>query len=351
VTRPGSDDVHLLDADERAQLFGVERRAIIKAGVIGAASAGICAAVEVALIPREADLVFYWGVLGAVSAVCSVLEIVLLSVDALHAAHGQAVIAGVQVSDDVARERTFRVLARAALELPNPIDEVVVDPLKETPKAWLLLAALAYKAKVSLTNVIVKQLVRRALGRATLRAAVVPFVAVPVTALWNVAVARRVLRESRVRVLGPSAAVDVVRRTLPAGLTLSPNEAEAAMRAVGAAIVRSADLHPNHVELLRVIRARLDVDLPKELDSSSRFLATLATIGDEKKQLVRTLLRAAVILDGRVPRRERQLLRAAGAEEGVDDALRAFALGLPIPTGAAMMRRAISVDAFVDQRR
>jgi len=351
AARGGDDDVHLLNADERADLFALERRAIAKAGLIGAASAGISAVVEVALIPHEADVFFYWGVLGAVSAVCAVLEILLLSLDALHAAHGQAVIAGVRVDDDVDRDRTFRLLARAALELPNPIDEladVTIDPLKETPKAWLLMAAIAYKAKVSVTNVIIKQLVRRALGRATLRAAVVPFVSVPVTAIWNIAVARRVLRESRVRVLGPPAAYDVVRRLLPDGEVLNDVEVEAALRAVGAAIVRSADLHPNHAALLMALRERLGADtLPEEIDSSPRFQQALAKVSEDRQPLVRTLLRVAVILDGRVPRRERLLLRDAQADDGVSDALEAFTLGLPIPLGAAIRRAIVAPSAFL----
>jgi hypothetical protein len=336
-TVPDSDGVvHLLDARERAALDRLERQTLWRAAAIGAGSASIVASVEVLLLPHAADTVVYWSILGSVSAGCAVVELVLLSLDALHGAHGLAFIAGAVVDDDT-REQTFRSLARAALELPNPVDaDVSVDPLKETPRVWLLVAGLVYKLKVSATNIVLKMLLRRAMGRATLRALVVPFVSVPVAAVWNVFVCRQVLRESRVRVLGPGAADDVVNRVLPADKTISDAQAEAALRAVGACVVRSADLHPNLVALLRALRRRLGSDaVPRDLDDSRRFLHCLATLPAEEQGVVRTILRAAAVLDGKVRGKERQLLREAGAEDGVDDVLVAFIAGLPLPLGAS----------------
>jgi hypothetical protein len=96
--------VHLLDERERAALRQLERQTVVRAGVIGALSAG-------ALDDQR-----------------------------------------------IAQEETFRVLAPAARELPNPRDNpLALDPLKETPR-WLLVdAALAYSLKVSATNIILTQ--------------------------------------------------------------------------------------------------------------------------------------------------------------------------------------------------
>jgi hypothetical protein len=335
--------VHLLDDSERAALQRLERSTIARAGLIGALSAGVAAACEVALLPYEDDAFIFWGVLGVVSGLCAVLEIVFLSIDALDAAHAQAAIAGAIGDDDGAggqddaREETFRVLARAALEIPNPRENpFALDPLKETSR-WLLVgAALVYKLKVSATNIVLKQLVRRAMGRAALRATIVPFVAVPVTAAWNMIVCARVLRELRLRVLGPAAAVDVVARVLPTTLQPSAAQQEALVRAVGACVVRSADVPPNLVALMAVLMERLGLAaLPAEVDASAPFLAALRALPESERDVVVDVLRAAAVIDGRLGRAERALLRDAGADVDIDAALRAFVEGLPLPVGLA----------------
>lgn len=338
---PGGADgaVHLLDDHERAALRRLERQTVTRAGLIGALSAGVAAAFEVALLPWEDDPIVYWGALGLVSGLCAVLEIVFLSIDALDAAHAQAAIAGAlgdPLDDDSAREETFRVLARAALEIPNPRENpFALDPLKETSR-WLLVGAgLVYKLKVSATNIILKQLVRRAMGRAALRATIVPFVAVPVTAAWNMIVCARVLRELRLRVLGPAAAADVVARLLPTGMTTSAAQQEALVRAVGACVVRSADVHPNLVALMAALMERLGLSaLPAEVDASARFLAAHAALPATERAVVVDVLRAAAVIDGRLGRAERALLRDAGADADIDAVLRAFVDGLPLPHGA-----------------
>ncbi len=342
-------DVHLLNADERRALRRLERLTLLRAGLIGAASASIAAAVEVALIDRQDDVVFYWAVLGSVSAVCAVAEIVLLSLDALRAAHEQALIAGAVTDDDAARDEAFRVLARAALEIPNPRESgLSIDPLRETPKAWLIAAALVYKLKVSATNIILKQLLRRSMGRAALRATIVPFVAVPVTAAWNMIVCHQVLRELRVRVLGPAAVADVVARVMPPAMPLSPALQTTLLRAVGACVVRSADIHPNLLALLLVLMKRTGLSaLPDDVDNSARFVEAFRALPRAEQAIVAPILRTAAIIDGRARGNERRLLREAGAEAGVDDALMAFVKGLPIPVGAAVARTLAVPFAFI----
>ena len=54
---------------------------------------------------------------------------------------------------------------------------------------------------------------RRILGRVAVRSvlgALVPFVAVPVTATWNALLTWKLLREARIRAMGPSAVAELV---------------------------------------------------------------------------------------------------------------------------------------------
>jgi hypothetical protein len=220
--------------------------------------------------------------------------------------------AGVYGDTRLRRSAVLTALARAALEVPNPrTSDLGIDPHKETRKSLLVAAALVYKLKVSATNIALKFVVRRALSRVAMRTYIVPFVAVPVTAAWNAAVTAIVLREARVRIFGPSLAHDVVDRLL--ATPVPPRVAEAMLRAVGSCVVRTADLHPNLETLLELLRDKLAVPMPSDVESSRVFLALLANLTNEERDLTLRTLRAAAVIDGRVARREKQLLVEANA--------------------------------------
>lgn len=82
------------------------------------------------------------------------------------------------------------------------------------------------------------------------------FVAVPVSACGNALVAFRVIREARVRAMGPSFVHEVSTALLDGG-ALSPAWRGAALRAVASAIVRTHDLHPNLIALLHAVQRLL----------------------------------------------------------------------------------------------
>ncbi|OGQ21227.1 MAG: hypothetical protein A2138_03820 [Deltaproteobacteria bacterium RBG_16_71_12] len=314
-----SQAVHLLDDGERAMVRRIERGALVRAGLAGALSALAAALADAAVQTHEDSRpLLYWAVVGGVSAVAAVGEIAFLSWDALRSAHALSVAAGVVVDEQREREQTLAVLARAALEMPSPPDSVAgVNPLKEASRWGLLFAGLAYKLKVSASNVIFKQVLRRAFGRAAVRAWL-QFVSIPVTAAWNVFTCARVLREMRVRVFGASLAQQVVARLLPAGTPVPVPLAESLLRAVGACVVRSADPHPNLARLLDALERRLAVPRPPDLDDATVFLRDLAALPQAERAIVLRLLRAAVVCDGRVARRERALVVEASGGVGRD---------------------------------
>ncbi|MDP2339884.1 MAG: hypothetical protein Q8O67_02915 [Deltaproteobacteria bacterium] len=311
----GDGVVHLVDAEERAALQRIERQALARAALAGAGSALISAIAEVCVQDHETtDPILYWGVIAAAGGVAAIAEIAFLSFDALRTVHRMSVAAGVlAVDDDAHRSRVLTSLARAALEVPNPPTSAFgVNPHREANKLLLIGAAVIYKLKVSVTNVVIKQVVRRALGRAAVRS-FLPFLAIPGTALWDFLVCRVVLREARVRIFGPSLANDVVERLLPPGHPVSPLLAEALMRAAASCVVRTADLHPNLELLLAALVARLQAPVPDAVDDTAAFLRLLPSLDEADGGVVRRFLRAGAVIDGRVARRERALLREASA--------------------------------------
>ncbi len=313
----GEQPVHLLDAAERRAVKRIERWAIGRAALVGALSALASAVAEMAVQSHEeSDPLRFWLVVGGVTVVASVIEIGFLSFDALRSVASLARAAGIAVEDREARTEVVASLARAALEVPDPIESKVgINPFRESSKIVLVLAALVYKLKVSATNVLLKLVVRRALGRAVVRTWL-PLLSIPGTAVWNAVVCAVVLRQARVRIFGRSLVEDVVRRLMTDGAPASLSFKEACARAVGSCIVRSAYLHPNLELLLEMVVAKND-GRPRDVDDTRLFLDSFGRLQGEERRAVLRMLTAAAVIDGKLARRELLLLREAAAASGV----------------------------------
>ncbi len=315
------DAVYVLNADERRALAQIVRGTVFRASLAGAASAALAAGAEVyAEKAFGTDLtnfdvsLRYWGIVIGVTVVAAILEIVFLYWDSLRAVHRMARAAGYDPFGQNASEEQTAVaaaLARAALELPNPTESAFgVNPHREASKLKLLFASLIYKVKVSITNFAVKLLVRRIAGRALVRTWL-PFVAVPGTAAWNGIVCYVVLREARIRVMGPSAAHELIAAIFDQGITLSPEGRVTLVRAVASSIVRTEDLHPNLQAVLIEIMRRVDDSLPDNIDDSQAFLEHVKRLDKSEQKMALQTLAAAAIIDGRFSGTEEKLVGEA----------------------------------------
>lgn len=315
------DPIHVLNPTERAGLRAAARAI---AGVFNAVATGageLYAIHHFGPVAEHAtfvDRASYWGVYGAAAIVFAVLEIAFLYWDGLRAVRKLSLVAGLRLGHRDNEEAAL-ALARAALELPNPPEPVLgVNPHREASKPQLILASVVYKLKISVTNFLFKALLQRALGRFATRF-VLAFAAIPVNALWNGLVCWSVLREARIRVMGPSAALEMLDVVLEEHSPPSPRLVSAIHQAVGSAIVRTRELHPNHAAMLRALRDRLGQPLEGvPLDDSAAFLRSLPQLDVAERRVVLRVLAAAAILDGRLVRGERRLLEQAYAAAELD---------------------------------
>lgn len=326
----GADAVHLLNAAERAAVGRIARAAIFRSCLAGAISATVAAVAEVwatepadgtALLSNES--LHFWAIVGAATAVSAVLEILYLYWDILRSVHELSQVTGLRLfgaNREQADRQIAQAMARAAFELPNPVNLFDrINPRREASKWRLMAASLVYKLKVGVSNFLVKMLVRRLLGRVFVRSVVnslVPFAAVPITAAWNGVVTWLVMREARLRAMGPSAAQELVDVIFADAPPLSEAGRLAAVRAVAAAIVRTQDLHPNLVALLGEVQKKAGDTGTAELDDPGEFLRSLKALSPGEQRLVLQTLVVGCVVDGRLTRREKTLLTQAFAELG-----------------------------------
>ncbi len=344
-------DVHRLDEAEQRALLRIQWGLVGKSALLGAASGLVCALAELwadANLEPAADAGWsgalpYWAFLGSIIGVASIVEVVLLYVESLRAVQAIARTTGTQlfVSDSEAEPNSpmSAALVRAALELPNPPPEgYAIDPLKEVPRWRALAIGLLYKAKIGLTSFLIKLLLRRALGRAALRVWLV-FVGVPVTAFWNGMVAFVVIREARLRAIGPSAA-----RRFCDLLDYDEGDVRAARsaliwRAVAATVVRTHELHPNVEAFMAALREDIGPPPTERLDDTALFLEQLAAAPVKDQREALRALAVAAVLDGKTSGDERKL---------VDEAARVTGLAMPRRALGRLRRRFVagqSLDA------
>ncbi len=312
------DEIHVLNDRERKTLMRIQRNSIIRQSFAGAVSALISVLIGFWIWPYPGELdhsltweeqLWYYGWLYGLSFFVTAIEIAYLYYDSLRSVHRLANVAGLDLFPADEEEQGVALsLVRAALELPNPPDNLErVDPRKEIKKWQVFVAAMIYKLKATATNFFLKAVARRIAGRSGLRAAM-EFLAVPVFAFWNGLIAYWVLRQARVRAMGPSAVEEFSQLIYTDVDKYSKAAQLAAFRAIGAAIVRTVDLHPNLIALMKSTYRYLGDPGEVELDSSPLFLESLGPIPDNEQDFALKVFVLASIIDGKLARREKKLL-------------------------------------------
>ena len=301
------EDQRILTDDEQLQLKKIARFTVMRAALAGALSAVVAA---VAALYAEKyfadDTVNYWLLFGGVSLLAAVVEVGFLYYDSLRAVHRISQACDVELFPEGEESSMMAgIMVRAAMELPNPPDkDPYINPLRDASKWRLMLGVIIYKGKIMVSNALAKVLVRKIFIRGAARAWL-EFVAVPVTAGWNALVCFWVLREARVRAMGPS----TVWQNLPEWLDdINPELAEVAQRAVGVCVSASRDLHPNHLLMLTWMRENSGLRVTDEPESVELFLQKLEDLNPEDKKRGVDVLAMATIIDGRASKHELKIL-------------------------------------------
>ena len=208
------------------------------------------------------------------------------------------------------------ILARAALEVPDPIIHYLgIDPLKHPSKSKLFLVAFLYKAKVVLSGLAVKFLLIRLFGKGEARTAF-SWVAIPITGIWDAFTLYKVAREARLRLFGNKLAEHIVNDMLTDDLIaqLSPKAREGSVRAVATMMVLAQNYHPNMLVLLLRLCDTFQIDDSKEYDDWEDFLVVLDEVTTKERYFLLDLLSVAAAFDGHLSQLERHHLPEAFKE-------------------------------------
>jgi hypothetical protein len=328
-----------LTSGETSEVRRTERLAIVLASFAGVASGAIFGTMEVVLGQQPTgglELALWreqwrqWGWFVAVAVVVSGAEIVFIYWNALRAAGRISAIAGLSVTGAGSNGVVPVGLARAALELPNPREPVVgIDPYVRTARWKLVLFALLYRLKVGATSFLVRVFLRRLLARAALRF-FIPFVAIPVYAVWNAVITAWSLRQVRARSFGPAAVRRVLEEVFRDPSALDDDARRTIVSGVAEIIILNADAHPNFVLLVEGLLRELALSAEDVRIDWDSHRDRLARLDEPARDTALAVFRLAAVIDGRLHGRELRFLEEAYRLCGLpfdEDAVRARAHG------------------------
>lgn len=329
-------DVKLDRKTRISQLKRVSRKAVFLSGLLGAITGALIVYLTVLASPLEPGSVDTWGeyflyysiVLG-IGAFLTIIELLILYLMTMRNARTIATMVGINphsALDNEAEASLLLSMIHAGIEAPNSTSPLHgIDPVIKIPRWRLLFAAVAYKAKVSATKILMKAIWRRilvrVLGRSVSRT-IIELVSIPVFAGWNAAVTNRVMRELRVRALGDETVEEALLRLYPNGFETLPDEVRiGCLLAVRSQITSIADFHPNVTMLLdRLVekhgRAPADFDNDGTIDEDEirewmrgKVIERFGDLSTEDQIIVTRTFTMACALDGRLRSGHRRTLR------------------------------------------
>jgi len=264
----------------------------------------------------DAPLVHYsW--LAVVTIFSIVVELYVLFIIALKAVYEVSELINMHASkNELLNSSVFSVkniLARTALELPDPELKILgIDPFKRISKKNLFVLGLLYKAKILLTNLVLKYVLRFTVGNFILGVSIL-YEALPVECFWNSVVLRRVVLEARLRLFGFALANRIAQEVIHDKLLqqLSPLARTGCLRAIGNAVVMSKNYHPNMMILLIRFQELLKIKEENKYDDWKLFIDTLNTVSEKERNFLLDLFTVSAAFDGKLSDLEETSLKEA----------------------------------------
>ncbi len=258
-----------------------------------------------------------WSYAGAALAIGTLIEFYLLYKLGLWAAYRLNQLAGMELENDpdLVTENA-NLLSRMALEIPDPDLRILgIDPLRLTDKRSLLIRTFFYKAKVLLSNLLAKIVLRKVLARNSLRV-YADYVAAPITAIWDGLVIYLILIELRIRLLSRVLAKEVTDQILEKKDSLSENAKFAFLAAVGNSVVFTQRFHPSLEYMLIKMYKGFGLNSSRHsFDDLETFGNLVSKLSGSEKEACLRLLSLACSFDGKLSSFEAKHIKRILGEE------------------------------------
>ena len=303
----------LTDAQLTGKVNFITSTSILLSSIVGLVC--VFVTVWINLYFTGSPFLIHYGWVIAVTIIATVIEFYLLFIIALRAVYLVSEIINMHArQSELITDGLFSVqhiLSRTALELHDPELKILgIDPFERIAKKNLFILSLLYKAKIVVSNFVLKYLLLLTVGPSIWGVSIL-YEALLVECFWNGVVIRRVVHEARLRLFGFALANQLANNVTSDKIIgkLSPLAKEGCMRAIGNAVVMSKNYHPNMIILLLRFQKIVQISTANKYDDWLLFLETLKSVDEGERYFLLDLFTVAAAFDGKLSHREKANLK------------------------------------------
>lgn len=242
---------------------------------------------------------------GMLLAIIEITALVMLN---LRTVYKVAYVCGFPNIDDPDYEKHIQTLFEVGLEKPNK--EILmfgINPLAGLSKFNIFLFTFFNLVKATVSNVLVKMVLARVLGRFALRA-YIDLIGIPIFSFWNMYTTNRVIREAKIRIMAPTMIAHLTDK-LYEKLKHNEDFKTTLYAALQFIAVTKRNFHHNHFLLVDKLLHVFSIEIKKQEPLSRIELIHRAEMLDEDaRQGLAKLLVFGMLIDGRLSYREKGVL-------------------------------------------
>jgi hypothetical protein len=316
-------DVHLLNPTELKTITRLEWWALAASGLIGTLAVLLLYLPQYFLPQLFPTHEFNLPIVGktALPLVATVygiilvfLEIWALTLVHLYCIHHIAVATGyINDTTKFSVEKQKKIMAVSTEEKDKTLQKFGIDPYQGMRTSYVWLFNLLIALKATLSNMLVKILVRRFLGRYAVRE-VLDLLGIPIFSFWNMMATRTILREARVMIMGQNLIDSFIPSFKETALKIKdlPETKSLIYDTLQFIAVSKRDYHANHAYLTAKILPIFEIPIETQHPVSADYAQRLANTDPTLNQFCQLLIIMGLLLDGQISLRERQKVQKEG---------------------------------------
>lgn len=313
VHKQNTDDkMYVLSSLELEEIRKIERNALIASAVIGAAMVLLLYLPQYYFSNFFGDVNYRIPVLNidfpfsflsfSYGMILVFIEIVLLTFLNIYSAHYISVATGyINKSNKQDPEKSNTILGVGKEKKDKKILDLGLNPYQGLTNKSVFVLNLFFTLKATLSNLLIRIFVKRVLGRYAVRE-VLDMLGIPIFAFWNAFATHKVLKETRLIIMGNNL-VNEINEKLPK-LILSNSEKEIIYDTLQFVAINKRDFHNNHYYLSKNVLTFYNIEIEKQHVCPPNYIDVLSKQSEAIKKLCSFVLVCGFVLDGKVSTRE-----------------------------------------------
>lgn len=245
----------------------------------------------------------------------AILEIVLLVRLNLYMVFHLTKICNIDEIPDDKKVRELEMLFAVGMEKPaTQLLNFGIDPHKGLSKWQITLFSTLNMLKASLSNIFIKMILSRILGRLTLRFAflkyLIDLISVPIFAFWDIYATNRVYVEAKIRLFAPQKIQDFIQN-IPQELRENIEIKNILLDILQYIAVAKRSFHQNHFLLAEAIVSHFGLlaNARPSYTSEEEILQKIKEISPEARLFLGNLLLLGLVIDGQASYRDYRILQ------------------------------------------